>query len=265
VYASTEMAIYIFINNVLSSLNNKLMVGGLFYDLQKASDCVNQDILLSKMKYYGIKDIANKLIESYLRNRYQRVVINDDKLHKYYSGREQIHHGVPQGSILRLLFVLLYINDVPKSVSDNSNPILFVDDTSFIITNCNKAEFKHNIDDIFSEINKRFRCNLLSLNYDKTTLLPFVTNTNQEIDMQISFSNIKITNTRRIKLLGLTINASLTWKYHINELSTRLDKACFAIRSIRPFMSLNVKKHIFRVCSLNYLLRKNILGEFILE
>jgi hypothetical protein len=108
------------------------------------------------MKFYGITDIANKLIESYLRNRYQRVVINDGKLNKYHSEWEQIHHGVPQGSVLGPLFFLLYVNDLPKSVSDKSNPILFADDTSFIITNCNKAEFKHNIYDIFSEINKWF-------------------------------------------------------------------------------------------------------------
>jgi hypothetical protein len=199
------------------------------------------------MEYYGIKDIADKLIESYLRNRYQRVVINDDKLNKCYSGWQQIHHGVPQGSILGPLFFLLYINDLPKSVSDKSNPILFADDTSFIITNSNKAEFKHNTDDIFSEINKWLRCNLLSLNYDKTTLLQFVTKTNQETDMQISLSNTNITNTRSIKFLGLTIDASLTWKYHINELTTRLNKACFAIRSIRPFMSLDVLRSTYFV------------------
>jgi hypothetical protein len=39
----------------------------------------------------------------------------------------------------------------------------------------------------------------LSLNYDNTTLLQFVTKTNQEIDMQISFNSKKITNTRSIK------------------------------------------------------------------
>jgi hypothetical protein len=44
--ASTEMAIYALINNVLSSLNNKLMVGGLFFELQKAFDCVNHDSLI---------------------------------------------------------------------------------------------------------------------------------------------------------------------------------------------------------------------------
>jgi len=46
------------INNTLSSLNNKIIVGGLFCDLQKAFECVNCDILLSKMKFYGISGLA---------------------------------------------------------------------------------------------------------------------------------------------------------------------------------------------------------------
>ena len=73
--SSTEIAIYTLRNNILSSLNNRIIVG-LFCDLQKAFDCVNYDILLSKMKFYGITGVANRLMESYLRNRYQRVNIN---------------------------------------------------------------------------------------------------------------------------------------------------------------------------------------------
>ena len=63
---STEMATYTLLNNVLSSLAEKNFVGGLFCDLQKVFDCINHDILLAKMKFYGISGIANKLMRSYL-------------------------------------------------------------------------------------------------------------------------------------------------------------------------------------------------------
>jgi len=56
--SSTEIAIYTLINNILSSLNNRIIVGGLFCDLQKAFNCINYDILLSKMKFYGITGVA---------------------------------------------------------------------------------------------------------------------------------------------------------------------------------------------------------------
>jgi len=155
------MAIYTLINNILLSLSTKTLVGGLFCDLQKAFDCVNYDILLSKMKFYGITGVASRLMESYLRIRYQRVVIND-----YSSTWKEVQHGVPQGSVLGPLLFLIYINDLSKSISDKSIPILFADDTSFIITHHDSSEFRHKVNEVFNKINKWFHSNLLTLNYD---------------------------------------------------------------------------------------------------
>jgi len=62
----------------MTALNNELLVGGIFCDLHKAFDCVNQDILLSKMQFYGISGEANNLIKSYLQDRYQRVLVDHD-------------------------------------------------------------------------------------------------------------------------------------------------------------------------------------------
>jgi hypothetical protein len=42
-----------------------MVVGGIFCDLHKEFDCVNYDILLSKMEFYGISDKASNLIKSY--------------------------------------------------------------------------------------------------------------------------------------------------------------------------------------------------------
>jgi hypothetical protein len=72
------------INSTLSALNNKLLVDGVFCDLQKAFDCVNHDMLLSKMEFYGIFGKANNIIKSYLQDRFQRVSI-DHNSRKYAS------------------------------------------------------------------------------------------------------------------------------------------------------------------------------------
>ena len=148
------------------------------------------------MKFYGTVGVAYKLMESYLRNRYQRVTINAcNKINGYFSKREEVQHGVPQGSVLGPLLFLIYINDLSKSVSDKSSPISFADDTSFIIANRDKDKFKFNTNEIFNEINKWFCSNLLMLNYDKTYFLQFSTKTDYKINMQVSFGDRKIATT----------------------------------------------------------------------
>jgi hypothetical protein len=74
--SSNKIAAYTVINSILSALNNKLLVDGLFCDMQKAFDGLNHEILLSKIRFYGMLCIANSLIKLYLQDRYQRVLIN---------------------------------------------------------------------------------------------------------------------------------------------------------------------------------------------
>ena len=84
--------------------------------------------------FYGISGKASNLIKSYLQDRCQRTLV-DYGSRKYYSSWESAIDGVPQGSILGPLSFLLYVNDMKNAVSDISNPVLYADNTSLIITN----------------------------------------------------------------------------------------------------------------------------------
>ena len=74
------------------------------------------------------------------------------------------------------------------------------------------------------------------LNYDKTYFLQFLIKTDNGINMQVSFGNRKIVTAQSLTFLGLTVDITLIWKYHIGELTSRLNKACYAIRSIKLFL-----------------------------
>ena len=206
------------------------------------------------MHWYGISGKGFNLIQSYLKNRYQRV-ITSNKSKQYFSEWEPIKYGVPQASILGPLFFILYINDLPKTMATSANPVLFADDTSMIITNPNLMKFTKSINANSIKINKWFKSNSLSLNIDKTHFLQFVTKTDQNYDFQPYYENKQITKVetikflgitlKTIKFLGITLDSKLSWKQHIEDLTPRLNKACFAIRSIKPFMSIEAMRLVY--------------------
>jgi hypothetical protein len=85
----------------LNALNNKQTVGGIFFDLEKAFDCLNHGTLLLKLQFYGINGISKSWFTSYLNNRYMRVQIKDETTNQTsLSDWERITDGVPQGSVL---------------------------------------------------------------------------------------------------------------------------------------------------------------------
>ena len=84
------------------------------------------------MKLFSITGPPLKLIQSFLNNRLQRVVLNGQN-----SSWITVFAGVSQGSDLGPLFFLVYVNDLTEGISSTTK--LFADDTSLfsVVNNIN--------------------------------------------------------------------------------------------------------------------------------
>jgi len=229
----------------LEALNNKYIVGGIFCDLTKAFDCVNHTILLSKLEFYGITGSAYNLLKSYLNDRYQRELIKNNNSKNYLSDWEKVKLGVPQGSVLGPLLFLLYINDLPGSINNLSKPTLFANDTNIIFTHPNPSEFKVNSNIVFEKITNWLQINLLSLNLGKTYYMQFMSKINHSVNININHKTNRNTNVYCTNFLGLTLDSTLSWKPHIDQLIPKLNSACYVIRSLKSIFFLGNLRMIY--------------------
>ena len=117
--SSTETQLLKMVHELTNSLDHKKDIDVL--DFSKAFDKVSHTHLANKLDYYGIRCSTLAWINYFLSNRTQQVVLEG-----VASGTVDVTSGVPQGSVLGPILFLLYINDLPKSLT--SKVRIFADD-----------------------------------------------------------------------------------------------------------------------------------------
>ena len=88
---STQHAILDIVNAIYSNIDNRKKTCEIFIDLKKAFDTVNHEILLAKLKNYGVRGVINSWFRPYLSDRRRSIEID-----KSISETEMIICGVPQ-------------------------------------------------------------------------------------------------------------------------------------------------------------------------
>ena len=85
----------------------------------------------------------------------------------------------------------------------------------------------------------------MSLNFEKTRLLQFSTKKSSHISISVGCNDNTKYNITNIKFLVILVYDTLKWKRHIEMIILKLSVACFAVRTIKPFVMLDTLKMVY--------------------
>ena len=188
-------------------------------DLSKAFDYLLHDLLIAKLHAYGIKKGALNLLFSYLKNRKQRLRLNNT-----YSQWIDILFDVPQGSILGpvlfnifLCHLFLFLHDIPVAN--------YEDDSTPYCTGLKLSDVLINLDNAAETLLQWFKDNRIKANPEKYHLL--INNIKESFQMKIG--NEAISNSKYKKLPGVKVDHELNFNEHISSLCKKASQKLNAL------------------------------------
>lgn len=229
---STGHAISLLHNQIDNGLSSSCTTGVLAFDVEKAFDRVWHQGLLYKMIQNKYPDYLIKLIHSFLSSRKFRVRVG-----RAFSRWEEAPWGVPQGSALSPTLYNIFTADIPTDPKDNTNIILYADDTLILTTDRLIKNINDRLQTTAAKLINYFNLWKIKINADKTTLTCFT----KRITKQLPGETLKIGKadiqwTDNTKYLGAIFDKRLTLLDQQNRMCAKADAA---IRVLYPFLNRN--------------------------
>ena len=209
-------------------------VRAIFMDISKAFDKVWHEGLIFKLKQNGVSSSLLKLLEDYLSNRKQRVVLNGST-----ADYDDIKSGVPQGSVLGPLLFLVYINDLEENIKSQIR--FFADDTMLFSIVKDPVITANELNQDLETIRQWAQQWKLEFNPDpskQATELLFSCKNRPPVHPPLFFNGNVVTKVDEHKHLGLVLDSKLSFKSHVNEKIIKTKKTIGMIKHLSKYLPI---------------------------
>ena len=212
----------------------------IFLDLSKAFDRVWHDGLIYKLKVNDISGNILQLLQNFLKDRKQRVVLNG-KSSKWKS----ISAGVPQGSFLGPLFFLIYINDIISNVTCGIK--LYADDTPLfsVVDDENVTACVSNRD--LEKINLWAWKWKMQFNANKMEEVIFSCKRHKINHPKLRLGNDEIASKNEHKHLRLILDSKLDLKSRIRDTILKAHKGIGIIKCLSNYVCREVLEQMYKL------------------
>ena len=241
-HRSTQTALLTMYDRWVKAAAAGQVSGAVLLDLSAAFDLVDPELLVKKLRIYGLDEEFLGWIHSYLACRYQAVWL-DHTLSEFLL----CEVGVPQGSNLGPIFFMIFFNDLLFSLgSDVDN---YADDTTITATGKSVDEIGIRLTSDCEKVSDWMRSNKLKLNPDKTHIMTMGTTERLRIlpsKVQVTMDDVELKEDDKNTelLLGCHIQANLKWNTQIENLQRKLSKRITGLMKIRLIASYKLRKTI---------------------
>ena len=197
----------------MTNFDKKMQTDVGVLDFSRAFDTVPHERLIGKLAHYGIQSNILDWIRAFLSDRQMSVVVDGVS-----SKKAPVTSGVPQGSVLGPLLFLIYINDLPDVVSEDTSIRLFADDCLAyrkIQTSEDQTTLQFDLENLHQWTVKwgmRFnpsKCQIMHIARGKCKTKYY------------ELCNEILSTVNHAKYLGVTISNDLSWHRHVCEITKK--------------------------------------------
>ena len=215
---STLTQLLSFYDNILTNIEGGSQVDVLFVDYEKCFDKIDHKILLSKLSSVGIKGKALAWIKNFLGRRTFKVRVDGT-----FSNEAPVISGVPQGTVLGPLLMLVMNSDVDEVIK-NGVIGTFADDTK-IMNTIKTLQDTQNMQEDLQNLESYTTTNNMQMNGDKFVLLRYNKTFNQPL---LLADGTAIKEAEGTKDLGIWMSNDAKFTQHI----TNVSRSCQTIASM---------------------------------